>query len=933
VGGFTGNVALSAGAVSGGVTVSPSSVTMAAGSQTTVQVSASGTASIAQQAITFSGTSGSLSGSTTLQLTVNGSPVPDPFHTVGGQPGSGFFDESRQLLFVTNIGLNELDVIAGADGSVKARIAVPQPMGIDQMADGRTLVIGTDAQEIVTVDENTYAVTAHPYAASGDGVYTLFFPVVAAMANGKVLLATEEQGIEDGSAPLFEWDSTTDTFTQIYPTAPSVFAWEAGYVERSADHKWAVVAGYQAGSNQFYLYSSDSDSFATVPASTVNPPNNEYGVRGYALNSDGSKIAVASALEVSFFDRSFDLLGTAPLPGSFQNGDGVMFSADGSKLYLKFGGPTALEEVDVGSYTASGYLSAAVDPGLGTDGSFIAADAEGHAYVAIAGGILVVSLSQNPIQNASGIAFPGANCAEFLQAPEPLNTSEQFALVSALTGVSVYVGGQPAALSNGGMDLTIPASSSPGPADVECIDTQGARTMMVQAVSYGVDPVAFSANLLPPTGSSHAYVFGFGFSTGSTGASPPTITVGGMAAASLGPVQNAALGTLQGATVGIPNGGPGTTANINVVSSLGSGTLPGAATYYPAPTIVPASGILQLTFDTVRNRLYALKATEVDVLDATSLQWLTPLAFPASFTGTVSSMAITPDGSRLAVAAFAGDVPEVIALDPAGGSGTLSSDSVDFSDIFGSMAITNLNQVLLPGNSGLVFDLSTLTFSRVPAFAGQAIRASADGTHVYSAVLNVTSGTVYSIDPSTFAMTSEGFGYSFWTDLAVSPDGSHFAAVDAPPGTGDAVGFFDSGLRYLNANAYPDYSPPDDSGVLGVTYSPGGQVLVVPLGDSIEIWDANTGTLRARLMTPEELQVLVYPENGVAPMIALNAAGDTIFAVSKSGVSVIRLAVPLDQTPAMSWPEARFGGPIAPHSAQRGTMTDRMRGFGSPHVK
>ena len=90
---------------------------------------------------------------------MTGTPVIDPFNYVGGLLAHGFYDESRQLLFVTNLWLNELDVISSIDLSVKARIPVPVPAGIDQMADGATLVIGTEVQELVTVDENTFAVT------------------------------------------------------------------------------------------------------------------------------------------------------------------------------------------------------------------------------------------------------------------------------------------------------------------------------------------------------------------------------------------------------------------------------------------------------------------------------------------------------------------------------------------------------------------------------------------------------------------------------------------------------------------------------------------------------------------------------------------------------------------------------------------------------
>jgi len=105
-----------------------------------------------------------------------------------------------------------------------------------------------------------------------------------------------------------------------------------------------------------------------------------------------------------------------------------------------------------------------------------------------------------------------------------------------------------------------------------------------------------------------------------------------------------------------------------------------------------------------------------------------------------------------------------------------------------------------------------------------------------------------------------------------------------------------------NANVYPDFSPPDDTGVLGSTFSPGGKVLVVPLGDSIEFWDAAQGTLRARLMTPEKLH---NAAGGVAPMIALDSTGQTIYAVSTSGLTVANIAQPLDQMTPLRWDLSR----------------------------
>jgi hypothetical protein len=51
-------------------------------------------------------------------------------------------------------------------------------------------------------------------------------------------------------------------------------------------------------------------------------------------------------------------------------------------------------------------------------------------------------------------------------------------------------------------------------------------------------------------------------------------------------------------------------------------------TYYAALTIVSAYPVEQLLCDTHRNLLYALKCTEIDVLDAAKLQWKTPIGLP-----------------------------------------------------------------------------------------------------------------------------------------------------------------------------------------------------------------------------------------------------------------------------------------------------------------
>ena len=930
--GFGGSVSVTVGTLPTGVAASPGSLSVVSGTPATLTLSASNGTQLMQESVSVDGVSGTITANASLQLTISAPATPNPFHTIGGSLVHGFYDESRQLLFAANPGLNELDVISGHDFSIQKRVPLPQPWGIDQMADGKTLVIGTQAQEIITVDEDTFSVTRHPYAAKVTGT-ALFFPMVIAMANGNVLVIGHEAQIEcdnifECGEALYEWNSNTDAFTQVESTSNTPLATIG--LARSADHKWAVFA-----SDQFYLYSSDADSLTAVPLETVNPPDNTFGVRGYALNADGSKIAVTSAQEVSFFDRSFTLLGSAPLPQPYQDARGaIQFSADGTRLYLEYALPLWIEEVDATTYSALGVLSGSVDPDGDNLEKLLATDAEGHAYFGIDEGLRVTDLTQPPVPNSANYNNPGPPLCPALDAIMPLGSSQQISLLNPIHDLSlyVYIGGLPVPLLGGAAAITVPASSVTGPADMECVDDYGDVSLAIADISYGVDPVAISANLLPPTGNPKAYLFGSGF-YGSAELSyttnPPfqgSVLVGGQ------PVTNATtLGsqwystTLEGLAFRVPNGSPGEQASVSVSSSFGSGTLATAATYYPAPKIIPSGGLLQLLYDSHRNLLYALKPTEVDVLNPATLQWQSPIKFPATATGTYNSMALSPDGTKLVVAGLAvpqsalQPPPQFIVLDPDGASAGSVLTYSGVANVSGSIAITEFNMVVEPGEPGLVLDLSTSAFSPLLGFGGGVIRSSADGSHLYS----IVNGGAASIDPSTYAVQSQNFVEMFWTDLAVSADGSQVAAVDAPPNaTGTNIGFFDSSLHYLNTNVYPDFSPPDDTGMLGAAFSPGGKVLVVPLGDSLEFWDTTRGTLLARLMTPEELHVLVYPEGAAAPTLALDPMGQTIYAVSASGLTVIMLPEPLDQISQAHWPPA-----LRPANTQpwlHGPITSRM---------
>jgi hypothetical protein len=896
--GFSGSVSTTVSGLPIGVTVSPSSLSLTPGTTGTFAFTASKMAQIGQASGVVNGTSGALSANASLQFAI-GRPV--AFHMIGGEFSHGFYDEARQLLFIANFGLNEVDVISGIDLSVQARVSAPQPFGIDQMADGATLVIGTLAQQILTLDENSLTVTSHPLPDLGT-LYGLFYPNVVALANGRVLIIGQEPGISsndilDGGQYVIEWNSNTGSFTQVEPTNVNPI-WETDHLARSADHKWAVFSSI----DEFFLYNSDADTFTSVPLATVNPPPNQPGVVGYAMSADGTKIVVVSGQHVTFLDRSFNVLGITPIPGAFQNArTAEMFTPDESKVLLQYSFPLALEVLDTKNYAQLGYYSGASNV-EDNDERLLAIDSNGLAFAAMSGGIRVIDMTGPIVANPTNGLLVGTWCPLPSTLSAPLNMNAQLGLNSPppFTGNSYYVGGQPASVLSGGTEISIPASSTAGPVDIECVGPDGNTFVYARTFAYGVDTIGVSANFAPPIGDPSLDVYGFGFS------SAPTVSIGGQTVPTL--AVSDPINVLQYAQVHVPNGTANNTVGVTVTSANGTGSLTQAVTYIPDAHIVPASGLLQVLFDPHRNLLYVLKATEVDVLNPSSLQWQSPIPLPTAG-GAVSYnlMALSPDGAHLVVESASGKLAIVNPDNPSQASTAIITSDTD--GVSQPMVITKNNQVLVVAPVGAknnVVDLSTLTVTSFTGYLGQLVRASADGSTLYGVDLNVSSGPVYSIDPATFAVqASRPFGYIFWTDLAVSSDGSQFAAIDGSPGSaGDIVGFYNSAMNLLNFNVYPLVSQPDDVQVLGSVFSPGGKVLVVPLGDSIEFWDAASGTLRARLATPEELNILVYPEGPVPPQMALDATGQMIFAISASGLTVLRLPETIDNLPGNPWSTA-----------------------------
>ena len=96
-------------------------------------------------------------------------------------------------------------------------------------------------------------------------------------------------------------------------------------------------------------------------------------------------------------------------------------------------------------------------------------------------------------------------------------------------------------------------------------------------------------------------------------------------------------------------------------------------------------------------------------------------------------------------------------------------------------------------------------------------------------------------------------------------------------------------------------------------------MLLVALGNSIEFWDTAKGTLRSLLMTPEELQTPLAPLSTSGGLLALESAGQTIFAVSVSGITVLKLPEAVDDMPLFPWVNTLGGA--GGHGSSTGIQT------------
>ena len=456
------------------------------------------------------------------------------------------------------------------------------------------------------------------------------------------------------------------------------------------------------------------------------------------------------------------------------------------------------------------------------------------------------------------------------------------------------------------------------------------------AFSYGAQILQVLPNAGALAGGDTTQIYGYGFGTDPT---KLTVTFGGASAA----VQKAenlttiapSLGldstypfSLERITVRTPAGAPGK-ADIVVASPAGTTTAAKSFQYLQAENFYAKPAFAKfILYDKGRQWLYVTNIDHVDVFDlaqntfrATGLE---PPGGPPP-TAQLRGLALTPDNAQLVVADFGSQ--NIYLLDPDNGSGS----TVAVGGVAGyansgpaRVAATSTKNVFVglsaeSGSSGPCTScLGQLNLSASPPTIQPAsepeitsltgaplVQPNKAGDQVFVAYGTAPGGTLASWSasaPNDFATFTANDSAN---DLASSADGATFA-VQAN-GTIEVRG---SDLALAAVPTNPELLQiPGRMQVPGLALHPSGALVYQPfltgaaasagVKGGVDILDAHSGSLRLRLLLPQQLMTDVDGLHG--SFLAVDENGQRLFAITSTdgtaqnaGVTVVTLAqVPL----------------------------------------
>jgi hypothetical protein len=890
--GFAAQASITISGLPAGVMATPSQFSLSPGGQETVTISAGPTAAMCSVTLTVTATSGSLdhSGQVGLEVTPAETSAYPPQRTryvrTDAQWDSGFlyylpqqwvvYDPGTKRLFVSNTWLNRIDVFDATSEVKIGEIAVPEPWVGDESLDDTTIYMGTQIGDLYEIAPVAMTVTKRiPALEIGPAGYPVY--EVRVMADGKLALLSGQGGIPDvdGYSSFAVWnpaDNSLVSYQSQYDTgssAPVCNSLEAVFQFTLTADKTKMLLGSSA---TLCMLDPNTGEFLTVQVPAVSgfissilvPPDGKEIIAGSSAVA-GSYFGPGPALTVYDGTGLFET-GQISLTTGGSGSYVFVLSFDGNTLYVLdtlWGGASAYNwrtDQQTGWFPSFSVDDPTQYPGplfVDPTGLIVAPIGQGVAFLDGA-----VSLSAQPQvfpYAFSNVVNPGTGPVQggtptVIQIPVSKNLGDVYFGEKAATGVSA---------TSSGTSATTP-SGSPGPADIEVTTTDGGLLMLPEGFSYGPTILEVVPNASTAEGGGTGVLWGYGFGPAGnvTAASGLSVSVGGQSATitsySGQPPLSAYPFPVECIQFTFPPGTAGTRVDVTVTSSSGSTTAKGAIQYLPALQQYPATGavLAQGIYDSKRDLYYFTDQAEIRVFSKTQEAWLAPMTIPKA--GRLIGLALSPNGSRLAVADAGNDVIDVLNPDSPSAISTyaLPNTAFDAGTAPNGVAVTD---------SGIVYYATFET----------------GGTGAYSLhKLNTATGSV-----SDYSEFNDGGGIGDpYIKILLSSDSARLyfnidgiiGALDTATDTiyenppfsgGDNELTLSSNQTWMSAEEYlMDTNLNVESGVAlneretwnqeyvyGEKMSPDGNLLFAPLTNSIDVYDGRIGLLRTRVALPVAL--------------------------------------------------------------------------------
>jgi len=563
------------------------------------------------------------------------------------------FDAARGQIFVSSPGQNAVLVFDASSHQLKAPIPVAYPQGMDLSADGTTLFVCTGTSLIEFLDPVTLQVRQRVNITGllhGFGASAPF-----ALNDGRVLLVPG--GGVDGSNAFYVWDPAHGT-VQNYPVPQVVYGY--GATVRTGDRSKVFLCGTSTGSpiTIFDVKTGLTSTFPLADGSGIPERVASNPVMDQVAISDlGGRIQIVDSNAHQIAALNF---GPNPIGG--QRVYGMVFSQDGRRLYLFV--DSHIDAYDTATFKIQGIMPEPYSVGEFAQPLPFASDATGMVFALNEDGLDFIDttpLGNNGLTSVpSGWGFGlgyltpntgplegGASIASGIGAAVQVTIPGQFDVFLGKRSVS----GLKIALPN--FTFTVPPGANPGPVPLVLQFSDGSPLLAPAAYSYGPSIVSVITNAGGSAGGGQGMVVGYGLGNDATALQ---LQIGGQAATVTkiqAPLQAFASGSYptpaEAAIFTVP---PGTVGNADVALSTAAGaaTLPAAFRYLSSMVAHPISPHLQAgVYDPKRRQIYYTDAQQILVYSVDRGQWLTPIAVPQAASAKLVGLALSQDGTMLAV--------------------------------------------------------------------------------------------------------------------------------------------------------------------------------------------------------------------------------------------------------------------------------------------